>query len=100
MDTHLELVVIPVSDVDRAKAFYSMPTRSSRPSVFTPSRRCRQGSMTWPSKTRRRTGRGSSRLFRFLDGNLTAAALHGTPGSCSQPERNLTVLPLHGLMPL
>ena len=56
--------------------------------------------MTWPSKTRRRTGRGSSRLFRFLDGNLTAAALHGTPGSCSQPERNLTVLPLHGLMPL
>ena len=24
MDTHLEVVVIPVSDVDRAKAFYSM----------------------------------------------------------------------------
>ena len=24
MDTHLEVVVIPVSDVDRAKAFFSM----------------------------------------------------------------------------
>jgi len=24
MDAHLEVVVIPVSDVDRAKAFYSM----------------------------------------------------------------------------
>ncbi len=24
MDTHLEVVLIPVSDMDRAKAFYSM----------------------------------------------------------------------------
>jgi len=33
MDTHLEVVVIPVSDVDRAKAFYPRP---GRPATRTP----------------------------------------------------------------
>jgi hypothetical protein len=43
MDTHLEVVDIPVSDVDPAKTFCSMPTRLSRPSVFTPSRAMQAG---------------------------------------------------------